>query len=432
MHSVLRRFANRPFGPFASAGAWLLATGVLLGMLYIFGGPHAGDSNQVDVPAYALAEGVAHSAYPPDLNTQAPLVYPLIAAGFVVTIGEPATRPFPSATPGCHQMGALINEWQVRWTHQRILWVGLFGWFFLLAGFVAVLRVAGRGRNGWEAISVVLLALVPPVAVTLAGFFHPEDLMTLGFIFGGLAAISRKRWLLGGFLFGLALMTKQYALLVTVPAAIAVPPRGRLRFIGAVVGIVVVLAVPMVVLSGRVALSDLLGTGGTLLRTGTLVDLAKLPNVPRVLVARVLPVLAAGLVAIYGRRRLDDRVLEPGPLVALAAVALALRLVFEVNFYDYYLVCLAVTLLLLDCCMGRIRLVTIAWILGGFYLVPIPIDIYSPIVHWFPVPVQVLVSLSGLAIATTSYWRACEEPPEIPVASLMSTPQRRVGEASAG
>ena len=83
-------------------------------------------------------------------------------------------------------MGALINEWQVRWTRiQRILWVGLFGWFFLLAGFVAaILRVAGRGRNGWEAISVVLLALVPPVAVTLAGFFPPEDLMTLGFVLG--------------------------------------------------------------------------------------------------------------------------------------------------------------------------------------------------------------------------------------------------------
>lgn len=421
MHSAIRRFLDHRFGPFASAAAWLLATGVFLGMFSAFGGFYGGDSNLVDVPAYALAEGVAQCAYPPDLNTDAPLVYPVIAAGFVAVAGEPASQPFPRPTAGCRQMGTSIYDWQYRSTHQRILWAGMFGWAALLAGFVAVLRAAGRGRNGWEAISVVLLALVPQVAVTLTGFFHPEDLLALGLVLGGLAAIRRERWLVAGALFGVAIMTKQYALLVAVPVAIAVPPRRRAAFVGAMAAAVAVFALPMVLLWGADGVKAFIGSGGTLIRRGTIVDLAKLPSFPRLVVARVLPILVAGLVAYAARRRLGDRLLEPGPLLSLVAVSLALRLVFEVNFYDYYLMALAVTLLALDCCTGRIRGITVVWVLGGFYLVPIPVVLYSPIVNRYPVAVQAFVSLSGLAIAATSLWRSCQATPLPAVQATPST-----------
>lgn len=374
-------------------------------MFHLFGGFYGGDSHLDDVPAFAYLEGIPQCAYPPGFDTQASPVYPLIAAGYGAVVGSGSRRPFPHTTAGCRNMGTAIELWTFRWTDQRILWAGMVGWASLLAGFVALLRASGRGRSGWEAMSVVLLALIPQVAVTLTGYFHPEDLLVLGVLLGGLAALRRERWMLGGALFGVALMTKQYALLVLIPVVIAAPRRGWARFVGATVGAAAVIAVPILALSGSGAASAMIGAGATPKRTGTTLDLLGLSGLPLTALSRGLPILLIVLVALSARRRLGDRLFDTVPLLSLVAVSLALRLVFEVVLFDYYLVGTAVALWALDCCAGRIRPSTVAWIVGAFYLVPRPVVLFTPLGR-YPVEIQALVAISGVAIAASPLWRA--------------------------
>jgi len=76
----------------------------------------------------------------------------------------------------------------------------------------------------------------------------------------------------------------------------------------------------------------------------------------------VLPIAVAAGLALWATRRLGSALLEPVPLLSLVATALGLRLVFEVNLFGYYFVALAVSLVLLDVAVGRIRGQVIVWI----------------------------------------------------------------------
>ena len=54
--------------------------------------------------------------------------------------------------------------------------------------------------------------------------------------------------------------------------------------------------------------------------------------------------------------------MDPVPLLALMALSLSLRLVFEQNLYGYYFMAFAVSLVLLDVVGGRIRGQLVAWL----------------------------------------------------------------------
>ena len=55
-------------------------------------------------------------------------------------------------------------------------------------------------------------------------------------------------------------------------------------------------------------------------------------------------------------------------MVALVTASLALRLVFEVSLYGYYLMAACVGLIVLDIVLGRLRFPTIAWIVTASLL----------------------------------------------------------------
>ncbi len=87
-----------------------------------------------------------------------------------------------------------------------------------------------------------------------------------------------------------------------------------------------------------------------------------LHGAPLLLASRVLPIVISVVLASWVARRLGPAALEPVPLIALIAVSLSLRLVFEQNFMGYYFMALAVSLVLLDVVCGRIRGQLVAWL----------------------------------------------------------------------
>jgi len=75
-----------------------------------------------------------------------------------------------------------------------------------------------------------------------------------------------------------------------------------------------------------------------------------------------VPLALSLVVAWFVAQRLGRMALQPPALIALVAVSLSLRLVFEENMFGYYYMALAVCLVLLDVLQGRIRASLIAWL----------------------------------------------------------------------
>jgi hypothetical protein len=99
--------------------------------------------------------------------------------------------------------------------------------------------------------------------------------------------------------------------------------------------------------------------------------------------SRLLPIALAMALAWWALRRLGPSVLEPLPLVSLVATSLSLRLVFEQNLFGYYFMALAVSLVLLDVIVGRIRGQLVAWLaLLVLAFSPVPWGFISNSVAW--------------------------------------------------
>ncbi len=142
--------------------------------------------------------------------------------------------------------------------------------------------------------------------------------------------------------------------------------------VGSVLAAAAVL-VPVGLAVGRTAVSATLGSSATPSGTGTTVDLLHLHGTALVVVARVVPLLLAGILALGASQRLGPDLRGAGPMVALVTASLALRLVFEVSLYGYYLMAACVGLIVLDIVLGRLRFPTIAWIVTASLLYPVTI-----------------------------------------------------------
>jgi len=82
-----------------------------------------------------------------------------------------------------------------------------------------------------------------------------------------------------------------------------------------------------------------------------------------VLASRLPPLVLSLALSWYVLRRLGRSALQPAVLIALVAVSLSFRVVFEDNIFSYYYMALAVTLVMLDVMRGRIRETFVAWLL---------------------------------------------------------------------
>jgi hypothetical protein len=90
------------------------------------------------------------------------------------------------------------------------------------------------------------LAVVNPLTFKALHWGHPEDLLAAALCIGAVLAALRDRSLLSGLLLGLAVATKQWAVLAVLPALLATPTR-RLPLLAVACGVGAALTIPFAV-----------------------------------------------------------------------------------------------------------------------------------------------------------------------------------------
>jgi hypothetical protein len=384
---------ERPLAGWTCVLGWCAATAV-----QVLGGPSTVDSIESVYSTWAIAHGHFACAFPGDAAhgssiyvrppTYIAPLYPIISGAIAAVTRIGSNVPFPSTAelgPHCSTALPAMYQWSER---AKVLAatdnLGYVGWFFLMAGVVAFLRSVGRGRSRWEPLTLILVACLPPVWSAIETAFHPEDLVAMGLLLGGVACAMKRWWAWAGILLALAMLSQQFALLVAAPLFVIAPRPYRFRYSIAGIGTAVVIVVPLLALgSGRGLRAITLGSSQPF--TGhTLVAELGLEGWLLTSISRVFPVVLSMLLAWWLIRRLGAAtVLTPLPLSALIALSLSLRLVLEENLrVTYYFMALAVALVLLDVVRGQIRGAVWAWVA----LVTVshdvwPVGMFSE-VHW--------------------------------------------------
>ena len=370
--SRLRSWLDAPLSAWWCALGWCAATALFVGIVALFGGPSIIDTRESLYGTWAVAHGQMACVYPPVSLPSFPPLAPLYlllsgAVAAVTRIGHPVAFPSAAALgPHCDKAFAAMNLWSVQSGAERPTeWIGCLGWLALMGGVVAWLRASGRGRRGWEPATLVVLACLPPVWMCVQSYFHPQDLLAMGLCLGALACALHDRWIAAGILVALAVLSQQFALLVAAPLLVLAPGRRRVPYAAAAVVTGALVDLPLLALSGSHALRAItIGTGNTPSVGGTVLWELHLSGAPAVLVTRVAPIAVSLALAWWVARRLGPAALGPTTLLAVVAVSLGLRLVFEQNLFAYYFMALAVSLVLLDVVRGRLRTTLLAWLVA--------------------------------------------------------------------
>jgi hypothetical protein len=118
----------------------------------------------------------------------------------------------------------------------------------LVAGAVGIYvarRARAAGRSFWIGLLIVGLAVLNPANLHAIGDGHPEEILGAALCVAAVFAAGEGRSILvTGTLLGLAVGTKQWAILAIGPVLLAAP-RGRIRVGLLAVGIAVLLTVPL-------------------------------------------------------------------------------------------------------------------------------------------------------------------------------------------
>jgi hypothetical protein len=367
---------------------WLVSTCVFLGLAAYLGGPTEGDAVESLYSTWAVSHGRWSCFYPlasahhfvsiARPSTFIAPLYPLLSGAVAALLRIGHSAPFPSNAQlgtNCSSAFTAMYNWSVNSSAiLPTIRIAYLSWFVLLAGAVFLLRSSNRGRTLWEPFALLLLAIASPALMALVIYFHPQDLLAVGLILGGLACVRRSSWLWAGVLIGLAFTSQQFALLALFPLLLIAPASKRIRFAsGAILAAAVVILPLLAAAPSRVLRPALIGSGFSLSSGGTLVWEVHLHGAPQFFVSRLLPIIVGAVFALWANRRLGPRLVEPVALVSLIATTLGLRLLFEENLFGYYFMALTVTLLLLDVFGGKIRGLTIAWLaLVTLAFTPIP------------------------------------------------------------
>jgi hypothetical protein len=373
----VKKWLDRSLSPFECVLGWLVATIVFVGLTGFIGGPVQGDSAISIFTTWLIAHGHIACSYSsfdvarlPSLAQPfsfiAPL-YPLLTAGFLALFHITYSVPFPSAARlgnHCLTSNFATYKWAVKaGAITPTVDLGYLTWFPLMAGTVALLRAVGRGRKGWEPATLLFLAVLPPVFDCLTEYFHPQDILALGFVLGSLACGLRGRWIRTGILIGLAFTSNQYGILIAAPMLVLAPRSLRIKFVTAALATVALIVVPMVILtSGHALRSSLLGSGFSGGRYGAVLWETGLRGTSLLVVSRASPIIVAMALAWWAKHRLGDDVLQPIPFLSIAATSLALRLVFETGLWGYYFLAVTTLLVLIDVIYGRFRSHFLAWL----------------------------------------------------------------------
>lgn len=366
--SRLAHWLTRPLSLQWCVVGWLCVAALMIVFASLWGGPTPADAPAPDNTTWLIAHGNFGCAYPPAASvvyqTTAPL-YPLISGGLAAVARIGHSLAFPSSAQlgtRCATAIPALYQWSFHSGALRpTLRIGYLSWLALLAGVVMLLRALGKGGTRLEVAALALVASLPPVYMPLLQYFHPEDLLATGFALMGVSFVLRDRWLAAGLVLGLAVLSQQFTLLILIPLLVIAPRADRLKFFGGAACSFCVVAVPLLAItSGRALTSILVGTGDV---GSSNVPFYGIPlhNSFAVGSLRLIPIALCALVAWWALRRLGVRALEPVALLALLSLSLALRLAFEVSLFGYYLMSVAVLLLLLELAVGRIKVAYVVW-----------------------------------------------------------------------
>jgi hypothetical protein len=388
---------------------WFLATALFVCLVLAFGGPTRFDAGESVYSTLDIAHGQLSCAFVQAKSSNGPAIpiaplYPLLSGGLaaLLQVGSNVSI-FHTAGLGNYCKAAFdgLSPWSIQGNAITVsLWIGCVGWLILMAGSVVWLRTSRHGRTLWEPAALVVLASLPPVWLCLESFYHPQDLMAMGLALASLACVRRDKWVGAGVLIALALLSQQFALLVAVPLVVVAPHRRRLRYVAAAVATVGGVSLFLLWSTSADQLWTVLkGSSVPTIDGNTVIGQLGLHGTVLILATRAIPLALSALIAFWAGRKLRRTVLEAAPLLALIAVSLCLRLVFEENLYGYYLLALAVSLLLLEATTGEVRQSVVAWLIAAsLVFVLLPWNSLFWRISWAHVVPQVLPQ--AIAVAT--------------------------------
>ncbi|HEY5097626.1 MAG TPA: glycosyltransferase 87 family protein, partial [Acidimicrobiales bacterium] len=287
--------------------------------------------------------------------------------------GAPAeVAPTPVACPGSGRpSGEATGAPPLRPWYRSQGVLAVLAWVVMALGALALLRAGTTSTLGQEAGLLAFLVFLPSASSAVVQLFHPQDILSLGLALGGLAQALRRRWAVAGLLFGLALVTKQYALLLALPALAAAPTaRARLRMVLTGVAVVAAALLPFLLAAPRATIDNLSGvSGGGSVVGATVVSLAGASGHLGSAVARGAPVVFASLVCLWAWRRLGPALVEPRLLLSLALVCVGSRLIFESVVFPYYLLATSVVFFALDLVARRLPVRALCWCAAAAFFV---------------------------------------------------------------
>jgi hypothetical protein len=377
----------------------LVATACYLGIIVVRQGPPSGgDTVPLTAVTSAIAGGRLHAAASNDSLPNPPgyavLIAPLVAA-FPSLVGasdwcttatraaalRPATvsssnSSFAVEVAECGSdrrladgaMGPPLRQW---YRSQGVL--GLLAWVVLALGALALLRAAGADSVGTRVGVLGFLVILPSASSAIVQLYHPQDILSLGLGLTALAQGFRGRWVLAGALFGAAFLTKQFAVLLLIPALAAGPDgRSRLRCVLAAVAVFGAGILPFLISAPRATLENLSGfSAGGAVAGSTALTLLGVTGTVASAVARDAPVAFAAVVCLWAVRRFSATLQRPELLLALALACMGSRLVFESVIFPYYLLGTSVLYFLVDLVARRSPHRSLAWCAAAAFFVAV-------------------------------------------------------------
>lgn len=340
------------------------------------GPPPNGDTVPLTAVTTALADGdlraAASVASLPNPPGYALLTAPLVASAPSL-VGAPAwcttaSRARADSTDrGAHPCGQGGGP---PWYRSQAV-LGVASWLVLALGGLALLRAAGADSLPRQAALLAFLAFLPAASSAIVQLYHPQDVVGLGLALAALSQTLRHRWILAGVLFGIALLCKQFSVLLLLPALAAAPAsRSRIRLGGTAALVVAAGLLPFLAVAPRTTLDNLSGFGSGGAVSGlTVLTLAGVTGGIASAVARDAPVVFALVVCLWAARRPGRPASGPVGLVALALVCTSSRLVFESVVFPYYLLAPSVLFLLLDLVARRSPHRSLAWCAAAAFFV---------------------------------------------------------------
>ena len=289
--------------------------------------------------------------------------------------------------------------------------LGLLAWLVLALGSLALLRAAKADTVGRQAGLLVFLAFLPSASSAIVQLYHPQDILSLGLAAGALAQTLKRRWVLAGALFGLAFLSKQFAVLMLLPALVAAPDlraRGRMAVAAAVVFVAGIL--PFAVSDPRATLDNLSGfsAGGAVAGSTVLTLLGVTGNVASA-VARDAPVVFAFCLCLWAVHRFGPALGRPMALVALTLACVGSRLVFESVIFPYYLLATSVMFFMLDLVGRRSPSRSLAWCAAAAFFVAL-----RPANHAVDAFGTLILAVIAVTVGLVELFRT-ESTPAVPV-----------------